>query len=186
MNFVGQNPSAKLNSPRRTRTADTMVNSHLLYQLSYGGMLMLIITYPVRNCKLNLTFLQNFQKDYFFGNNGSARLVEALAGSVAPCAWLKARQNLLNYTPSQFQRQIKFRSPSDYRDVFSRMLLYLAPAHNFGTRNALFAFRFIAITFPPIQTTHQLLNAEPQFRHIQSTFGRSITTDTVTVGHIQL
>ena len=116
MNFVGQNPSAKLNSPRRTRTADTMVNSHLLYQLSYGGMLMLIITYPVRNCKLNLTFLQNFQKDYFFGNNGSARLVEALAGSVAPCAWLKARQNLLNYTPSQFQRQIKFRSPSDYRD----------------------------------------------------------------------
>ena len=51
--------------------------------------------------------------------------IKALAGSVAPCAWLKAHQNLLNYTPSQFQTQIKFRSPSDYRDVFSRILLYL-------------------------------------------------------------
>ena len=66
MNFGNQNgakfTSKIKNSPRRTRTADTMVNSHLLYQLSYGGMLVLIITYLVRDCKLNRTFLQNFPK----------------------------------------------------------------------------------------------------------------------------
>ena len=71
--------------------------------------------------------------------------VKALAGSVAPGAWVKAHQNLFNYTPSQFQTQIKFRCPSDYRDVFARMPLYLAPTHNFGSRNTLFAFCFIAI-----------------------------------------
>ncbi len=58
-------PCLKIGSPGRTRTSDRVVNSHLLYQLSYRGSVLGTAGYVAKTCAAFQPIMTFFSKKFF-------------------------------------------------------------------------------------------------------------------------
>ena len=48
------------------------------------------------------------------------------------------------------------------------------------------AFRFVTVPHPPVQPAHEFLDVEAQPGHVERALSRSVATDSVAVGYVQL